>query len=320
MLKKNAVRLFCLVAVVMACFTACGIPSAAGKSKTITVRGAYVSGDIGKYLEIEDGKYTLEVSKDDTLSFNLTVRLRLKEEYHGDPETAANEFALIPLSKGETPVEGLVLRVSSNSRERFIDLLEGSVGDSVNVSFRGEPEQVATITKNEIMLHSLGGETARREAVKKKSSSVIFEAAAGIEAGTKAVASKYVLAVAPIEYKDRDFADQVRARVQQRLLEHTSINRFTLVDTTQIDRIATQHKFELSDWSSPNKVAEIGKALNANGLVIVTVGNRASDFGGDRTPVTVTILDINTMETLGALQTQFGNMGSNLRNLNINFK
>lgn len=46
-------------------------------------------------------------------------------------------------------------------------------------------------------------------------------------------------------------------------------NDVTLIDRNRIDEVLKQHDFEMSLWSDDEKVAEVGKALNANMLIFL---------------------------------------------------
>jgi hypothetical protein len=95
----------------------------------------------------------------------------------------------------------------------------------------------------------------------------------------------------------------LRGAIISGFLENKKINR--VVDTGQIDRILKQHNFETSDWSDPDKVAEIGKALNTNTIALATVYFIPKNgFGGkDKYTVTLSLLNVNTMEIVAASTT-----------------
>ena len=94
----------------------------------------------------------------------------------------------------------------------------------------------------------------------------------------------------------------VREAVNTGLVNNRENLNIRIVDTNHIDRIVEQHKFEASEWSDTSKVAEIGRALNADCIVITTVTHNGkvseSDMFEWRIFVTVSVLDINTMELL----------------------
>jgi len=89
----------------------------------------------------------------------------------------------------------------------------------------------------------------------------------------------------------------IRQIVISGLLENRKKNKYRIVDTSHIDRIVEQHKFEASEWSDTLKVAEIGKALNADVVVIIKASPAVQ--------ISVSMLDINTMEVLGAIDVIF---------------
>jgi hypothetical protein len=88
-----------------------------------------------------------------------------------------------------------------------------------------------------------------------------------------------------------------------------------IVDHNQVSRIMKQHKFEAGDWSNPAKVAEIGKALNVNTIAIGTISLIEREgldklFGAaSRYNISLQLLDINTMEIIGAVSAEWLSSG-----------
>jgi hypothetical protein len=71
----------------------------------------------------------------------------------------------------------------------------------------------------------------------------------------------------------------------------------TFVDRNHMEEVMKEHMFQLSDWSSEEKSAEIGRALNANALI--TFIAKESQYGGYSSySATAKIMNINTFETL----------------------
>jgi len=93
-------------------------------------------------------------------------------------------------------------------------------------------------------------------------------------------------------------AEIVRGYVTDGLMMNKKKNKFRIVDTNFIDKVVEQHNFEAGEWSDANKIAEIGKSLNADTLVITVVSPK-SDFKQQFINVSISVLDINTMEVLG---------------------
>ena len=71
------------------------------------------------------------------------------------------------------------------------------------------------------------------------------------------------------------------------------LGKTRVVDRNSFDKIKAQHSFQTSDWSNSDKVAQLGKALNAN---LVVVGQLMS-FKGSLV-ATFRMLDVNTVEII----------------------
>jgi TolB-like protein len=71
------------------------------------------------------------------------------------------------------------------------------------------------------------------------------------------------------------------------------LGKTRVVDRNSFDKIKAQHAFQTSDWSNSDKVAQLGKALNAN---LVVVGQLMS-FKGSLV-ATFRMLDVNTVEII----------------------
>ena len=69
------------------------------------------------------------------------------------------------------------------------------------------------------------------------------------------------------------------------------LGKTRVVDRNSFDKIKAEHSFQTSDWSNSDKVAQLGKALNAN---LVVVGQLMS-FKGSLV-ATFRMLDVNTVE------------------------
>ena len=79
------------------------------------------------------------------------------------------------------------------------------------------------------------------------------------------------------------------------LSEFARTGKCTVVDRSNFDKIRAQQNFQLSDWSNNDKVAKLGKALNAN----VVVTGQVMKFRSQVMFVTQ-ILDVNTTEILSS--------------------
>ncbi len=71
------------------------------------------------------------------------------------------------------------------------------------------------------------------------------------------------------------------------------LGKSRVVDRNSFDKIKAQHAFQTSDWSNSDKIAQLGKALNAN---LVVVGQLLS-FKGSLV-ATFRMLDVNTVEII----------------------
>lgn len=87
------------------------------------------------------------------------------------------------------------------------------------------------------------------------------------------------------------------------LSEYTSTGKATVVDRSSFDKIKSQHRFEASDWSNTEKVAELGKALNANQIIT----GQISQFGSQLV-CTVRLVDVNTTEIVSSTVKRVANM------------
>jgi hypothetical protein len=110
---------------------------------------------------------------------------------------------------------------------------------------------------------------------------------------------RHVVAILPIQNsQDRDMAQQIRTVVTGGLLKNKQKKYYDVVDTSFIDYIIEQHQFENSDWSSPDKVAEVGKALNADIVGIISYRFKTEHFFSSSADVSINFLDINTMRVV----------------------
>jgi len=71
-------------------------------------------------------------------------------------------------------------------------------------------------------------------------------------------------------------------------------NGAKIVDRNSFEKISAEMKFQASDWSDGTKLAQLGRALNANAIL------RGSVMSLGQTIITSTILDINTAQILSS--------------------
>lgn len=111
------------------------------------------------------------------------------------------------------------------------------------------------------------------------------------------------VAICPFEARggvSMEEADAITELVTAELVLDKAVK---VVDRNSLDRILTEMKFQVSDWSDSNKIAQLGMALNANALLRGTV----MSLGANKI-VTATILDINTMQILSSSRLQLKNI------------
>lgn len=105
--------------------------------------------------------------------------------------------------------------------------------------------------------------------------------------------------------------------------EFAGLGKTRVVDRNSFDKIKAQHSFQSSDWSNSDKIAQLGKALNAN----MVVTGQLMSFKGSLV-ATFRMLDVNTVEIVatatertsgtGDLFGKLGNMAEKLTaNLNV---
>jgi hypothetical protein len=285
-------------------FLAALLLSCGGRSETtIRAQGVEILGPLSAYVTIPAGKYTVKINETDKSVLVLGLDLELLKTYPGDPAEAAAGLAVIPTDKAGIRLEGYHFTVSS--MDKFANLLEGEPGRTSLITFRGTVD--ANIAANK----------------KPGFARAVFRAVRGFE-GTvyeSSVDDEIVVAVSALA-KGEDVPDNIAAKETSELVEGLRQNRYVtrVVDYSQVERIMEQHRFEAGDWSNSDKVAEIGRALNANVIIIGTItlsGKTPGSLGPlklmDDLPiysVGVQLLDVNTMEILGALNVNNTNTSS----------
>ena len=115
---------------------------------------------------------------------------------------------------------------------------------------------------------------------------------------------QYTVAVTPFDLVggsvSREEADVI---YELFVTELSNISGIRVVDRNSFDRITAQMQFQVSDWSNNNKVAEFGKALNADCIIR---GQFMSLSG--RLILNARIVDVNTTEILSAAPLQLINL------------
>ena len=87
------------------------------------------------------------------------------------------------------------------------------------------------------------------------------------------------------------------------ITELSNISGIRVVDRNSFDIITAQMQFQISDWSDNNKIAEFGKALNANAII----RGQCMTLGG-RIVISARIIDVNTTESLSGAPLQLNSL------------
>lgn len=78
--------------------------------------------------------------------------------------------------------------------------------------------------------------------------------------------------------------------------EFANIGKAKIVDRSSLEKIKKQQEFQTSDWSNTDKVAEMGKALNASMVVTGQIMMFKSNI-----VTTIKLIDVNTTEIISSV-------------------
>lgn len=106
--------------------------------------------------------------------------------------------------------------------------------------------------------------------------------------------AKPVVVVAPFDTKGVA-QDEAEVITELFTAEYANTGSASVVDRNSFDKIKAQLKFQSSDWSNSDKVAELGKALNANHVVVGQLLKFRSQI-----ITTIKIIDVNTTTILAS--------------------
>ena len=106
--------------------------------------------------------------------------------------------------------------------------------------------------------------------------------------------AKPVVVVAPFDTKGVA-QDEAEVITELFTAEYANTGASSVVDRNSFDKIKTQLKFQSSDWSNADKVAQLGKALNANHVVVGQLLKFRAQIA-----VTIKIIDVNTTTILAS--------------------
>ena len=121
--------------------------------------------------------------------------------------------------------------------------------------------------------------------------SVVF---AALCAGSLTAQAVPVVVIAPFDAKgvSKDEADVI---TEIFTAEYAAAGSANVVDRTSFDKIRAQLSFQTSDWSNSDKVAQLGKALNANQVVV----GQLLKFR-EQIITTIKVIDVNTTTILSS--------------------
>jgi len=102
-------------------------------------------------------------------------------------------------------------------------------------------------------------------------------------------------AIAVIDFDSGDYCTKQKAAIMTDLFRNELIRsgRATVVDRKNLDKIITEMQFQMSDWTDPSKIKQIGKMIGADYLM---TGN--FDTLGDTLYLVVQMLDIETARSV----------------------
>lgn len=117
---------------------------------------------------------------------------------------------------------------------------------------------------------------------------------AALCAGSLTAQAVPVVVIAPFDAKgvSKDEADVI---TEIFTAEYAAAGGANVVDRTSFDKIRAQLSFQTSDWSNSNKVAQLGKALNANQVVV----GQLFKFR-EQIVIAIKVIDVNTTTILAS--------------------
>ncbi|MDR1898965.1 MAG: hypothetical protein LBQ55_03055 [Treponema sp.] len=246
------------------------------KSHKVNADTAEVYGMWQEYVEVVGGVYPTNYTRENGVSrITIPATLKLTKPFEGDANAVAANLELVPLSRIGAQINGAYMPLTSV--DKFKDFITGSPGSTTSLTF--------TMTLND----------------RKKAKSTFIKFRGFDIAQTSGTRGKRVIAMAQLSAPgvSADEIRSMRAILTGGFLRNKNAERFSLVDTGYIDQIMEQHQFQTSDWADSNRVAEIGKALNADILALGSVSpyRNGAESGYN---VSFQLLNINTMEIVGA--------------------
>ncbi|MDR3302233.1 MAG: DUF1566 domain-containing protein [Spirochaetaceae bacterium] len=111
--------------------------------------------------------------------------------------------------------------------------------------------------------------------------------------GVTCYAQQAVVAVAPFEARSGISASDAETITEIFSVQLSEKRTVTVVTRAALGKVMQEHGFQTGDWSNDSKIAELGRALNANAVVRGQVQKLGSSI-----VVTVSILDIKTLQVM----------------------
>jgi len=108
-------------------------------------------------------------------------------------------------------------------------------------------------------------------------------------------AQQLTVAVSAFDAKGGLSKDEAESVTELFIAELVKNRTIKVVDRNNFDKILSEMKFQDSDWADSKRVAQLGRALNANSIIRGTV----MSLGG-QIVITATLLDINTAQILSS--------------------
>lgn len=121
--------------------------------------------------------------------------------------------------------------------------------------------------------------------------------------GFTAFAQQLTVAVSPFDIRSGFTKDESEVIFELFVSELVGAGTLNVVDRNSFDKIMEQQNFQLTDWSDSNKVAQLGKALNANSIIRCVLMKM-----GEQLIMTANILDVNTAQILSSSNVRMKNV------------
>jgi TolB-like protein len=118
--------------------------------------------------------------------------------------------------------------------------------------------------------------------------------------GAAVFAQQLTVAVSPFDVRSGFTNDEAEVIYELFTTDLVSTGKVTVVDRNSFDKVMAEMNFQDTDWSDSDKVARLGKALNAKSIIRGQLMKL-----GDQMVITVNIIDIKTALILSSARAQF---------------